>query len=297
MRVVLQILTLVLCISTSLQAQFLKKLQQRVQEEVIDKVADKLADELADDIANKIYKPLDQAFADAYTESLNDSTAQSSGGSSSFLLNFEKAAEKLPTSYTFDVINHMEIEDEKGEINMMKMMFPKEGEYFGMETIDDGNSIMMVYDMQNEIIAMYSEEKGKKKVTVMPSMTDFASAYLKNSGQIEDEYTFEKTGKTKTILGYNCEEYKVESEKYITYSFATNDFPISWKDSYGKYIAKFAPAAASDMEGLQNAMTLYSKTTYKNNKNKSSYAEVVKVDQSGLLLTNADFEKVKFGEE
>ncbi len=287
---------LTFAISTSaVHAQFLRKLQEKVQSEFIDKVADKISDALAEDLANKAYKPIDEAFDEAYQESDNDSTeAKSKSDYSSILKNFDEAAAKLPAEYHFDIVNHMEIEDTKGKIDKMKMLFPHEGDYFGMETEDKGKTTLLVYDLKNEIMAMYTEEKGKKSVNVMPSMMDFAAAYLKNSDKVDNEFTFEKTGKTKTILGYNCEEYKVESEKYITYSFVTKDFPISWRDSYGKLIEKFAPAAASGVDDLNNSMTLYSETKYKKDLDKSSFMEVVKIDQSGFNINNGEYEKVTY---
>lgn len=286
----------------SLQAQFLKKLKERVQEEVIDKVADRVADELADkiaeDLANRIYKPMDKAIEDAYRKEMADSLDNDTDGAafSSFMSKYAEASDKIQSVYKFEIVNHLEIEDHDGKIDEMKMYFSEEGEYFGMETEDKGKKVLIIYDFEKEIMAMYSTDGDKKEVQGMPFFLDLAVSIAGTETDKED-YLFEKTGKTKTILGYYCEEYKVESDGYLSYAFVTKDFPAKWEDSFGKIVDKIAPLTSSKLKDMDGGMALYSESAPKSNPDKKSFSVVTKVDLSGVEVITADYSKVQLGQK
>ena len=69
----------------------------------------------------------------------------------------------------------------------------------------------MVFDMTNDIMAIYTDDGEGKKVFAMPSMLSASRTIMKNNNDGElMETKITNTGKTKKILNYKCEIWEIE---------------------------------------------------------------------------------------
>lgn len=123
--------------------------------------------------------------------------------------------------------------DKKGKTNVinMTMLFPEDEEdYFGMEIKDSDNAkqempqMKMIYDFKNQQIISMIDNEGQKIGMVMGIDEDQLSKWAESEDYDIDEVPeWSKTGKTKDILGYNCEQYIFSSEDGDGDAWVTDD--------------------------------------------------------------------------
>ncbi len=127
-------------------------------------------------------------------------------------------------AYNFDAYIQMEITTYKKNGKLDDQMvynnyLHKEDADYAMEFKDEDDKSTIIFDTKNSAMLILSESDGEKTgfaTSIDPeAMADLAEDY-------EDEYEEEvdmdaykpmKTGKTKTILGYRCDEYLVQDEE------------------------------------------------------------------------------------
>jgi hypothetical protein len=93
----------------------------------------------------------------------------------------------------------------------------KEDADYAMEFSDDGSKSIMIFDTKNSAMLILTNSDGEKTgfaTTIDPeTMAEEAEAYEEeDSGVDSDPFNYKKTGKTKNILGYSCDEYLMEDE-------------------------------------------------------------------------------------
>lgn len=121
--------------------------------------------------------------------------------------------------YSFDgkIVMEMEASDEESEfegiilyttfINTSNNDFA-----FDIQTVSENNqsagevAMSMVYDNENSVVIRLTNT-GEDKVAIVTGFED--EDFMEEE---EDDYSYAKTGKTKTIIGYKCDEYQVEEE-------------------------------------------------------------------------------------
>ena len=268
----------------------------RVADKVNDRIADKVAEAIANEIIKKTFKPVDEAVDEALRKSFEDSLGTSEvdynkmgKAYGEFLAGMNAAYDKLPPSYTFDVVNDIEISGGK-KTSKTKMMFSKSGDHIGYESIDGKETNTVVYDVKNEIMVMYTiDKKGNKKGQVLPSMMKFVGSMAND--KMEDEMAevkVSKSGGQKKFAGYNAEGYLIETKSTDNQVFVASDFPVSYAQAYGKFMLQFAPAASQSTSQMPNGMVMYSEAKDKSSSDKSIY-EVKKVTISPFVIQKSDY--------
>ena len=126
------------------------------------------------------------------------------------------------TEYSFDAHIQMEISEYKNNGKLDKQMLydsyvHKEDADYAMEFSDDGSKSIMIFDTKNSAMLILTNSDGEKTgfaTTIDPeTMAEEAEAYEEeDSGVDSDPFNYKKTGKTKNILGYSCDEYLMEDE-------------------------------------------------------------------------------------
>jgi hypothetical protein len=200
------------------EAQLLNRIKRAAERGVSNAVEKKVESE-AEKIA---MRQIEKALLNLYGEDF----ANQSGMDFSKIMSGINADVETDEAYDFSGYAVMEIKskDEKG-----KAADPMEIKSFlsddptitamEMQGTDNGNSegkMVMIYDFDRNASIILMDNEGEK--TRMAYGFDFA----KMSGAIPMEemeesqdtpdYSFEKTGNTKTINGYSCEEYLMESD-------------------------------------------------------------------------------------
>ena len=287
------IFLLPLClVCTIVQAQFLRGIVNKATDKAIDRVEDKIADRLAEELANAMYRPIDKALDSLLQNSYEASDSKDTVDYQGFLTMLNNTAE-LPPSYDFDVVMEMEIMDYDGKKNEMEMWFDESGNHFGMKQYEKKNSNLVIIDTQRDIICMYTEEKGKKRVQAIPTMSKWMT-YAGGQSVDLPEIKVTPLNKTKSIAGYECDGYDVESEEELSTVWMTNDLPVTWKDGLGKFIAQFNSERMAQYKEELNGMFMESETQLKKDKKKKSSWKTKKVDTSGKKLDNSEYERQSF---
>ncbi len=115
------------------------------------------------------------------------------------------------------------------EMNM-RMLFPSEGSYYGIELLEVKDSkgempeTFMVFDYASLKMVSLMNMSGQKMGFAMALKEDQIEEWMKSENEDEaDKSEFTKTGKTKEILGYTCDQYTVSSEDGNGEFWITND--------------------------------------------------------------------------
>ena len=106
--------------------------------------------------------------------------------------------------------------------------------------------------------------------------------------------SFGKTGNTKTIVGYDCEEYVGDTPDYQYTTFITQDADIGFGDIFSMDNARMPrgldPELIRASEGLLMEMVMVDKDKEKNNMTMTC----TKLEPISLVLDNDDYEFVDF---
>jgi hypothetical protein len=266
-----------------------------------DKIADKLGDEINEAITREIEKATVRAVDDAMddmlreryeSDSINGKTT--SADYNGFLKAFMTPVD-LPDNYTFDMVLQADTKDYDGKKSKIEFMLTKDGSLLGLKNMDKEEASLIIFDLTNDVIATYSDQDGKKQVTAMPNMMTFGGAYIKANVEEEDiKRTMERTGKTKKIEGYKCEEWKIENDRTVTKAYIANDFPISWKESHSKFLSYIMPTTQKDE--MPNGMALKSESKTKKKNKKSSFV-VKQVIDTPTVFDNTQYEQINYNTE
>lgn len=126
--------------------------------------------------------------------------------------------------YDFNAYSDVEVitTDKKGRTERMEFryLFPEEEAYVGMEFTSMGEGEEMppsfsIFDMEEKQMVTLIESGGQKMgvaISLDPETLN-ASDWEEQEEWDEEELQFRKTGRTKKILGYTCEEYVMEQEE------------------------------------------------------------------------------------
>lgn len=288
------ILLLICLISISSEAQIFGRIADRAKDKISQKVEDKVVERISDEIAKAAMKPIDRAIDDMLKEkyeqdSINGRTDADYG---EFLNAFLKPVD-LPKDYTFDMTLIAETKDYDGDKAEMEMMLTKDGSAIGIVQLQEKQRSMIVFDVKNDIMAIYTEED-EKKVQALPSMLSLAGKMSNVEVKEEDKVTIERTGKIKKILEYECDEYLIEDIETITKAYVASDFPITWQESYGPFLRQMLPTTRR--ESMPEGMLLKSEAKTKK-KGKKSKFEVKKIIDTPTTIDNSQYKQESYSAE
>lgn len=126
------------------------------------------------------------------------------------------------SAYNFTGYMIMEVTstDRKGKSEdpaQIKYLLTKDPQYMGM-TFEDpkakGTTTTTIMDSKNQAVVILMEDSGNKSSMAMKMDFDKMQGMVDEEieTQAEEDIKLIKTGNTKTILGYKCEEYTVTNE-------------------------------------------------------------------------------------
>jgi len=126
-------------------------------------------------------------------------------------------------SYSFDAYIQMEISNYKKNGSLDdQMMYDnyvnKTKADYAMVFKNDNDQSTIVFDTKNSAMLILTDSDGEKTgfaTTIDPeAMADLAEEYAEEEETVDldEAYNIKKTGKSKNILGYKCDEYLTEDE-------------------------------------------------------------------------------------
>ena len=308
------IVALSLFIFQPVQGQaLLKKLQKKVEE----KIEDRAEESVNKQVDKQIDKRIDSAF-DKLDESLNGNDSASTSGTrtdeermSSILKGIGVSGEPVPfeDNYAFDNLIQMHIEnytkagklDDTGDINIH---FAPDSKSMAYEIISgdfakNGQGLFIV-DAENGAMIILSEDKGKKSGIVYGMGAFFQSigqTYNQEEVDLSDSpETYlanphvTKTGRTKTISGYKCEEFKYNDESTESEIWITRDLKMNSQDFLSTL---FQTSMYANGMGWGYPMEV---TSIEKNSGEKSVMQVTKVDNnSNVTFSMKDYQITNLG--
>ena len=240
MKNLIFIVILGLFVSTANECEgqaFLKRMADKAKEKIQDKMEDK-AEEKVDE---KLDEKIDEAFEEAESEENDDEKSDEERGMKAYKnimsrMGMDATPVEIEDSYSFSSNLKMDMEnysasgsiENKGYINSF---FNQSGEsfayeFFGDEGEDTGKGFF-IYDQKNNASIILSEKDGEKTGIVTGVNLNMEEEIEDMGDDAPDPSTLnqnlKKTGKTKTILGYKCNEYIYEDEEVISNIWMTKD--------------------------------------------------------------------------
>ena len=191
------------------------------------------------------------------------------------------------TDYSFDAYIQMEITNYKKNGNVDNEIvydnyLHKEDADYAMEFADGNDKSIIIFDTKNSAMLILANSDGEKTgfaTTIDPeAMAERAEAYAEeNEEDIDmDSYRPVKTGKTKQILGYSCDEYLVEDEETEVHMWVSeklgNEMRKEWMNNQQTFGTMFTHAYAL------NGMVLEYEVMEKNGE--KTIMQVTKIDMN-----------------
>lgn len=188
---------------------------------------------------NKITKKAEQAAEDAVARKVKEKTAKETEKTFDTVFNNKgrlfknNKAEKLEL-YAFSHEYVMEIISDKDTTDITYYL-TNDHEYIGtsFNTVDDSEFIT-VMDLQNEAIHTFMNMGGQRSTSSIKLNLEDSSNLKMDS----DDYAVSKTGQTKAILGYECDEYQITGPQLSGTIWLTEDADISFYKAYSSLKTK-----------------------------------------------------------
>ncbi len=228
---------LVCGLTDNADAQLLKRLKNKVENKAKDKINQKI-DEKLEAAANKM---VDRTWESIFGEETENYEGQSSGGSARSLPFSLNAGVETEERYSFRSVSVMEITstDKSGKTEKpmyMKMYIGKDDSYTG--TAFSGGDMedeeaFLIYDVKNEAMVMLMEsEEGKFSFAYewKQPLNDYGEdSEGGTEANYEEAYAGYTSLGTKTIMGYECEGYRSETEDQITDIWVSKDPDLGYE--------------------------------------------------------------------
>lgn len=126
-----------------------------------------------------------------------------------------KKAEYKPV-YNFDAYMQMEISDPGANQIMYNAYLTKDGTGYAVIIAQGDGKTVIIFDAENNSVLMLTEGGGEKTGFAFAVNPDAFEALAEEIGQTDEPFENFKTGKTKSILGYSCDEYLVPQDESET---------------------------------------------------------------------------------
>ncbi|WP_262733661.1 DUF4412 domain-containing protein [Gaetbulibacter sp. NE] len=266
---------LLLGLTQTSEAQFLKKLKKRVEEKVEQTVVEKTADKASEKASNSMDKIFD----------INLKNTQAKGK--------KVDAKNVPDSYHFSYKYQMKMITSSGEMDVDYFLEP-DATYMGMK-MDAGMPFFMVIDDDANATFMFMESGGNKVVTAtsLEMNEDLEDIEDIESPSLEDLTITDLPNKT--FLGYDCIGKKFENDEYAFVSYSTVDAPVSFDQVFKSEMDRYPEPIKEQFKNYKGALLMHMEMidkTNKGKKNTSGTMECVAIEALDYKFSTKDYLKL-----
>ncbi len=314
LKITLFIFFSALMVQPAQSQRLLRRLQEKVQEKVEEKVeerAEKKVDEAIDNQLDKIEESIEsQEGETGGTEtSREDRDLKRQARMQNLLKGIGMSGEPVPVadSYSFNHLIQMHIESydkdgkKESEGEFITHLDPQSKSMaYQMISGDIGEpgQGMFIIDAENGATIILSEENGEKTGLVYGM-----GAFFSTIGETYEEEALEetpesyllnpnvsKTGRTKNIAGYKCEEYKYSDEESESEIWITTDLKMNTQDFFSTLFKTSLYSHGIPWGYMMEATTIDKETGEK------SYMQVKRVDDNvNTRFSMADYQVTNLG--
>ena len=304
-----------LFISQPAQSQrFLKKLSDKAKEKVENRMEQKVeekADEKIDEEIDKLFDSLEgEADKDAEEASGSTSDAARQARMQRIMKGFGMSGEPVPVAENYRFNNLIQMHVESYDKNGKKI---SEGEFIthldpdsksmayqmlSGDMAQEGQG-MFIIDAQNDAMIILNDENNEKTGIVYGMGTFFQTLGESYEEEVELSETPEsylanpnvkKTGRSKTISGYKCDEYVYSDEESESNIWITTDMKLNTRDFFST-LFKTSLYSHGMPWGYMMAVSTTDKDT-----GEKSVMEVTKVDEkSNVNFALGEYQMTNLG--
>ncbi|MEN8186309.1 MAG: DUF4412 domain-containing protein [Bacteroidota bacterium] len=251
-------ITLIFTLPQDINAQILKKLKKKVQQAVEETVIDKTADKAAQETG----KAMDSLLE--IDPDYDPNTEEKLGN----ILYGNK--ENIPIedvyNFTSSITYKMESNADNKQVSMdYNMLFTEKNNYMAtkIQNIDseelkgkqENFGMTTILDDKNQAMIILMEEQ---KIAQVLSMEKIKDINIEEEPDVDNiDMNIVKTGKSKKILGYHCEEFKSTSKEGNSTIWITKELSVFHKDMFAnlnKSLGGNQFEQFPDMEGVMMEM-------------------------------------------
>ena len=270
----------------------LNKLGKKVQEKITNK-AEERVDEKIDE---EVDKNLDKAFESDTTGQAGSKESNQQEQMSRFMKGMGMSGEPVPieNTYTFDSKIEMHIEsyrangEKESDGDFITYVSPSQKNFayeFISGDIGEKGKGLFIMDIQNKAMIILSDENGTKNGIVYGfDISELNAADNKDYADLNEEPVeninlnpyLQKTGRTKTIEGYQCDEYKYDhpEEDMVSTFWIGKEVKFDTRDWISSVFK-----SATYSQGMPWGFIMESETINKNNKERS-IMQVTNIDNN-----------------
>ncbi len=298
-------------------AQLGKRIQQRIKETTERKLEDKVvnkAGEKTDQALDSLFKKRKRPGS-VSSEKKSSGSVSSSEGSNENGTQRESQSEssgfdfggmlnaKYESSYTLDIEFVVEMKSQekprkKVETANMNMSYGADCFMMVYKDEQEAATTKTLMDLKNNTSIVLNDADMSGVAISMDFMTDKMNESIENyqdSIPDDEDYTFRKTGKTKTIAGYSCDEYYIETEDMTMNVWYTEDITVEMYQNLEQFpmFGSMTSAAAYGSNGQLTGTMMEAHMVEKKDQGKFDYL-VKEVNESTqtLNLNNYTFMKM-----
>ncbi|HOO84371.1 MAG TPA: DUF4412 domain-containing protein [Prolixibacteraceae bacterium] len=259
----LMIFALAIAISPA-QAQMLKNIARGAINQAKNSAEDRASEEVNEEVDKGVNKFIDNLIGEDSTQNQNNTgerkppenaAENSQANVNRFMQNLgistADVKKKDIYKFTSQIVTVTESTDEDG-IQQSPVEFiinaNESNSDFMFEAKDNGNQTATIFDNENKCMLVLSEENGKKTgfaTKFDPEAVAEGANAMYESGMIaaemeeleeveEEECEMAKTGRTKTISGYKCDEFRCETNSEIEVAWITKEISASKNKLFGQ---------------------------------------------------------------
>lgn len=203
---------------------------------------------------------------------------------------------KTADRYTYDltVVMQIDVTDKKGrtETSNLDMLYAREKSYSGAR-MDVGNGAQgtSIIDFEHQSMIVITDEENAMVINMRKAM-DRAKKQLAKTDTEETDYSFRKTGETRTIAGYTTHEFEVKDEETTSYFYMAPDLAeyaysgteaMNLMGQQNKNMPTVAGTEGSEGMGLFLAMESVDK------KGERTVMTATKVDKTPFTILMSDY--------
>jgi hypothetical protein len=221
----------------------LRSIANKVKNKIEEKVDEKVEKKVDQEVEKSVDKKLDEALQiDSTYDNSEKAVEERNNARGQRILNhigMNSTPAKYENSYSFSSNVKMTTEsyDKKGKLESkgsLNTYWGSNMDVYAYEIIDEERSAdekgFFIFDAKNMVSIILSENKDEKSgvVTGLDLSQMAVPDSLKNAGgNVPVNDKVKKTGNSKTILGYRCDEYMYEDEYDVSNVWITKD--KTWK--------------------------------------------------------------------
>jgi hypothetical protein len=270
------LLTLVLALCLSGQSQILRSIVNSAKNQAVNSATNKATEKVDREVDKGVNKLFDDATKeDSIKKSKEkpDQNSTSQGGGdqppasmSKFMKSMGLSGEVPPHKelykFTAQIVSVTEGTDGSGKktepVESTISLDEKSSDAMFRSKIQ-GNSSSIVMDQTNSCMIMVNESEKSGIISKIDLSGQAGNTTTGEATKTEDDCKMTKTGKTKSISGFNCSEYKCETATEISIAWTTKDFSAKNNKIFGNN-GGGAKYRVDGMDGMVIQYEFYSKS-------------------------------------